>query len=224
MGFRGYTMIHSDYRNKRTWSYWWQQPSKTCIKMQDDGEKMLSVQTTIAMDCNQKETTDKDSGMSTGAKVALGAAALVGVALLVSKSHQRDDKNSQDEKSTAEFERGYRDGLHHERFHNYQNTSSYSDGYNAGQEKRDQETSYRSNSGYHSGFQSYASLEDLVGVRASSADSELRSRGFTDKGGYQQDGKSLITWWNANTRQCVQSVTKEGRIKRFERLTEGNCT
>lgn len=225
MGFRGYTLMHNDWRNNRNWGYWWQQSSRTCIRMQDDGRKVMSVETTIAMDCNQKETADKNSGVSTGAKVALGAAALVGIALLASKSHQRDEKNNgQDEKSTAEYERGYRDGLHHERFHNYQNTSAYSDGYNAGQQKRDQETSYRSNSGYHSGNQSYVSLDDLVGGRASNADSDLRSRGFTDKGGYQQDGKTFTTWWNGNTRQCVQAVTKEGRIKRFESLSEGNCT
>lgn len=42
--------------------------------------------------------------------------------------------------------------------------------------------------------------------------------------GYRQDGKSFITWWNANTRQSVQAVTREGRIKRFERITEGSCS
>ena len=42
--------------------------------------------------------------------------------------------------------------------------------------------------------------------------------------GYQQDGKSFITWWNTNTRQSVQAVTREGRIKRFERITEGSCS
>jgi hypothetical protein len=40
--------------------------------------------------------------------------------------------------------------------------------------------------------------------------------------GYRQDGKSFITWWNANTRQSVQAVTREGRMKRFERITEGS--
>jgi hypothetical protein len=42
--------------------------------------------------------------------------------------------------------------------------------------------------------------------------------------GYRQDGKSFITWWNANTRQSVQAVTREGRMKRFERITEGACS
>lgn len=224
MGLRGYTLIQSDWHNNRSWSYWWQQSSKTCIRMQDDDRKVLAVATTVAMDCNQKEPADKDSGMSTGAAVAIGAAALIGIALLASKSHQRDEKHGQDERSTAEFERGYRDGLHHERYHNYQNSNAYSDGYNTGQRKRDEETRYRSNSGYHSGYQSYVSLDDLIGVNAASADSQLRARGFTDTGGYKRDDKSFVTWWNVNTRQCVQSVTKEGRIKRIENLTAGNCT
>jgi len=226
MNSRGYTLIHSDWHNNRNWGYWWQQSSRTCIRMQDDGRKVLDLETTIAMDCNQSESADgKKSGVSTGAAIAIGAAALVGVALLASKSHQRDEKNNgQDEKSTAEYERGYRDGLHHERYHNYQNTTAYSDGYNAGQQDRDERTSYRARDGRHSGYQSYVSLDDLVGARASGADSELRSRGFTDKGGYQQGEKSFTTWWNERTRQCVQAVTRDGRIKRFESLSEGNCT
>ncbi len=223
MRSRGYTRIHGDWHNNRNWTYWWSNAGSTCIKMQDDGRTVQSLVTTVAMDCNQKESDDNKSGMSTGAKVAIGAAALIGVALLASKSHQRGEKHSQDEKSTAEFERGYRDGLHHERYHNYQNTSAYSDGYNAGQQKRDQETSYRSNSGYHSGYQSYVSLDDLVDARASSAEGELQSRGFRHTGGYQQGNKAFTTWWNERTRQCVQAVTKEGRIKRFESINEGNC-
>jgi len=225
MNNNGYTLIHSDRHNNRNWGYWWQQSSRTCIRMQDDGRKVTAIETTVAMDCNQKETAGKDGGMSTGAKVALGAAALIGVAVLVSKSHQRDEKNNgQDEKSAAEYERGYRDGLHHERYHNYQNTTAYSDGYNAGQQDRDERTNYRARDGRHSGYQSYVSLDDLVGARASGADSELRARGFRNTGGYQQGNKSFATWWNENTRQCVQAVTKEGHIKRFENLSEGNCT
>ena len=224
MNNNGYTLISSDWHYDRNWGYWWQQSSRTCIRMQDDGWKVTAIETTSGTDCNQKsDSSGEGGGMSTGAKVALGTAAILGVAMLASKSHQREEKHDQDENSTAEFERGYRDGLHHERYHNYQNTSAYSDGYNAGQKKRDEDTRYRSNSGYHSGYQRYVSIDDPVGVRASSADSELRSRGFRNAGGYQQGNKSFATWWNEATRQCVQAVTKDGHIKRFESISEGNC-
>ena len=53
-------------------------------------------------DCGQ---TRKESGMSDGAKVAIGAAALLGIAALAHKSHHRDDRNYNEEE-TADFERG----------------------------------------------------------------------------------------------------------------------
>jgi hypothetical protein len=86
MGSRGYPRIHSDWHNNRNWTYWWSNAGNTCIKMQDDGGKVQSLETTVAMDCNQKESGDDKLGMSTGAKVAVGAAALLGVALLASSS------------------------------------------------------------------------------------------------------------------------------------------
>jgi hypothetical protein len=220
---RGYTSIHSDWHKGHNWSYWWQQSSRICIKMQDDTRKVVSLETTVAMDCNQQEPVARDKGMSDGAKVAIGAAAILGVALLASKSHHREEKNAQNEKNTAEFERGYRDGLHHERYHNYQNSTSYSDGYNSGQQDRDERTRHRAFGGFHSGYQSFVSLDDLVGARAAGADSTLQSRGFRSVGGYQLGGRSMATWWNGTTRQCVQAVTRDGRIERFDNIAEGNC-
>ena len=73
------------------------------------------------------------------------------------------------------------------------------------------------------GGNSHVSLNDLVGAKASNADSALRSRGFKDTGGYKQGNKSFVTWYNSGTRQCVQAVTQDGRIQSFENIYEGNC-
>lgn len=74
-------------------------------------------------DCNQYHKDESDKNKA--AAVAIGAAALIGAAIFAHKSHERDDKHSQDERSVAEFDRGYRDGLHHERYHSYNDTSAY---------------------------------------------------------------------------------------------------
>lgn len=58
------------------------------------------------------------------------------------------------EKSVAEFDRDYRDGLHHDQYHDYNDTTAYSDGYNAGQRDRDEKTTHRSRYGHHSGYHS----------------------------------------------------------------------
>ena len=203
--------------------YWWNGAKNTCIKAHaNDGTgKYESISKTGATDCNQyhKEATKDDNA----AALAIGAAAIIGAAVLAHQSHHRDDKHGDDSKSVAEFDRGYRDGLHHERYHNYNDTTAYSDGYSAGQQDRDEKTRHRARDGHHSGYGSYVALDDLVGAKASSADSAMRSRGFSDTGGYKLGGKSFVTWYNAGTHQCVNAVTKEGRIKKVEPIAEGNC-
>lgn len=223
---RGYTYITGDYHDGKSHEYWWNGRTKTCVHARHDSSRYEMLKSTAATDCNQygKQaaggSNDKDSN---AAAAAIAAAAILGVAALAHNSHERDDRHGQDSKSIAEFDRGYRDGLYHQSYHNYGNTQAYSDGYNAGQQQRHEQTRYRPNDGRYSGYHPYVSLDDLVGARASSADSALRDRGFRDMGGYKQDNKSYVTWYNASTRQCVSAVTKDGRIKHIDSINEGNC-
>jgi hypothetical protein len=219
--FRGYSLVSSDHHDGKTWEYWWNHSAKTCIQARANHAKYEALMVSPRTDCNQYHKDESDNNKA--AAVAIGAAALIGAAILAHKSHERHEKHSQDERSVAEFDRGYRDGLHHERYHNYNDSSAYSDGYNAGQRKRDAETSHRAYDGHHSGYHSYVSVDDLVGTKAASADSALRSRGFRDTGGYKRNNKSIVTWYNEDTRQCIKAVTKDGRIKGLQSIAEGNC-
>jgi hypothetical protein len=223
---RGYVFIHSDVRGSKTWQYWWQSRDGVCARVAHVDGRASSIVSVAPTECNQSAPgqSSGSSGMSSGAKVALGAAALLGVAMLAHRSHERDEAKHNTEQQVAEYERGYRDGMYHQPFHDYNRSQSYVDGYNAGQQKRDNETRYRSQGGYHSGQAAYVGLNDLVGARGSSADDTLRQRGFASRGGYQSDGKAFSTWWNGSTRQCVQLVVRDGRIQSIDSLVEGNCT
>jgi len=221
LGSRGYTFITSDYHEGQSYEYWWNGSSKTCVQTRAAGGKYEAIRTTSSTDCNQYGSQSNKN--DNAAAIALGAAALIGAVALAHKSHERDEKHGGDSQSVAEFDRGYRDGLYHQSYHNYQDTTAYSDGYNAGQRERDEETSHRPSNGRYSGYQQYVSVSDLAGARASSADSELRNRGFRDTGGYKQGSRSYVTWYNQRTRQCIQAVTQDGRIARFEDIDEGNC-
>jgi hypothetical protein len=218
---RGYTLMSSDWHDGKSYEYWWQASSNTCVQARLLDGKYEALQNTSGTDCGQyhKQATSKDNA----AAVAIGAAAIIGAVALAHQSHERNEKH-QDQKSVAEFDRGYRDGLYNQPYHNYQRTDGYSDGYSAGSHKRDEQTSYRPRHGGYSGYQAYVSLDDLVGINAASADSTLRSRGFSDTGGYKQGNKSFVTWYNRSTRQCVNAVTQDGRIKRIDSIDEGNCT
>jgi hypothetical protein len=218
----GYTLISSDYHNGKGVEYWWGHGSNQCLQAREVDNKYESIKTTSATDCNQyhEDATKNDNA----AGIAIAAAAILGVAVLASQSHQRDDKHNDNSKSMAEFDRGYSDGLHHQSYHNYNRTDAYSDGYNQGHIERDENSRHRASGGHHSGYQSYVSVDDLVGARAAGAESDLRARGFIDAGGYKQGDKSFVTWWNPRTRQCVQTKTRNGRIKAIEPINAENCT
>jgi hypothetical protein len=204
------------------WQYWWSGQREQCVRVAVNGGRVTQLITTDEHDCNQ--TVSSAKGPSKGAQVAIAAAAIAGVAALAHKSHESNkDRATQSPQDVAEFERGYRDGLYGQGYHNYNNRPDFSDGYSKGSEKRSAETGYRSNQAPHSGYAGCVNVNDLVGARGASADGELRSRGFTDKGGDQQSGRAISMWWNARTRQCLNMVLRDGRVERLDPIAEGHC-
>jgi hypothetical protein len=219
---RGYVLMNSAPARSGYWQYWWNEQREQCVRVSFNDGRVTRLKATDEHDCNQ--TVKSSKGPSKGAQIAIAAAAIAGVAALAHKSHESNkDRANQSPQEVAEFERGYRDGLYGQGYHNYNNRSDYSDGYNKGAERRAVETSYRSPQGHHSGYAGYVNVNDLVGARGSSADGELRARGFVDKGGYQQAGRAHSMWWNAGTRQCLNMTVRDGRVERLEPIAEGNC-
>ena len=57
----------------------------------------------------------------------------------------------------------------------------------------------------------YAQFDDLIGSRASSAESQLRSRGFRSVDSSRSGNTSYTIWWRSATQQCIESATVNGR-------------
>jgi hypothetical protein len=72
------------------------------------------------------------------AKIAVGAAAIHGVAALAHQNqHHKDDKHHNTAEKEAVYERGFQDGLHNASYHPDPNhESSYREGYDAGADER----------------------------------------------------------------------------------------
>jgi len=150
---RGYTHIDTSKSRDAAYGYWWSNQKQSCVRVTTRDGRYQALIDVDPSDCGQ---TKKESGMSDGAKVAIGAAALLGIAALAHKSHQRDDRNF-NEQQTADFERGYRDGKYNNSFNNRSGSGEYNDGYNKGVDERSQQSSYRygsggGNSNYNSGW------------------------------------------------------------------------
>lgn len=162
---RGYTHIDTDKDRNTAYSYWWSNAKSSCIRVTTRDGRYQALIDVDPSDCGQ---TKKESGMSDGAKVAIGAAALLGVAALAHKSHQRNDRNF-NEQQTADFERGYRDGLYNNSFDSRGAGNEYRDGYNQGVSERTQQSSYRygGGGGYNSGWTRCASEGEYCRVDGS---------------------------------------------------------
>lgn len=54
-------------------------------------------------------------------------------------------------------------------------------------------------------------VDDLVGVRASSGESQMRARGFRNVDGFKSGNTSYTIWWRRQSSQCIQVATADGR-------------
>jgi len=211
---RGYVLTDYGRAEGMTWNYWWNSSRRACVGVATSNGRYERIASVSSHDCNQ-DTGHHEDSMSDGAKVAIGAAALLGAIALAHKSHHHDDnKHHNDVDREAEFDRGFRDGKYNHSYNDFNKTADYRSGYEQGANSREHDSSYRHHdSGNHNrhGYGGRQGYSDLVGARASSADNALRDRGFQDVDGFKSGSTAYTIWWNGSSRQCLQMATVNGR-------------
>lgn len=208
---RGFTHIKTDAGDDRLWANWWNSSRRECITVAVVEGRYDAITASPPADCNQSATS---SSSNNAAAIALGAAAILGIAALAHNADKHDDKRHyDDQQKEAAYERGYRDGLYNQSYHNYDRSDAYSDGYVAGVDQRRQETRYRDGHGDGAGYRPSVTVSDLNGARASSADGAMRQRGFNNVGGMKSGTTAYTIWYNPQTRQCLQMGVADGRVQ-----------
>jgi hypothetical protein len=215
--YRGFSRISGHTDDDSKINYWWNGNTKECVKVVTYDGTFQSIKTTTNADCNQKG----GNGDKTAA-IAVGAVALLGIAALASKSHHRGDKDY-DERGTADFERGHRDGLYNQPYHNYSRSDAYSSGYNSGVRERANETSYRGGSSYGGGYSEYVDYNDLRGQARNYATGQLSSRGFMQLDNKKTDEGRYMTYWRAASRQCLVLNSRNGYVVSLESVSPRTC-
>ncbi len=207
---RGWVLTDGHKGGSSAFTYWWNGSRKDCVMVTTRDGRYAAIADVPNTDCNQAK------GGSDGAVAAVGAVAAIAVIAAIAShksGHHDDGKHYGDQQQEADYGRGYNDGLYNEPYHNYSRSDSYSSGYQNGVEQRRQNTSYRDSHRWGSGYASSVNVTDLNGARAAGAESELQSRGFRNVDSFASgdDGRGTI-WWNARTRQCVQSIVVNGHV------------
>lgn len=217
---RGYVVTNVDREGDNIYGYWWNQSAKKCVTVRTENGRYASITDTEPFDCNQKA----NSGMSTGAKTAVGvgaAAAIIGAIALTHKAHHHEDnKHFDDVNREAEYERGYRDGLYNNSYHNYSNSKDYSEGYGVGVAHRGRNLSYSSGRG---GYRPHVNVSDLVGSNGSSGQNELERRGFRNVDGFKSGSTAYTIWWNGRSQQCLQVAAADGLFDSIVAIEHPKC-
>lgn len=216
---RGYTDAGSGTKDDTSsYTYWWNTKSKKCITVRTEDGRYKSIIGTVPQDCGHK------AGLSTGDKTAIAvaaAAAAIGVAAVVHRSHDHDDNKHWDNNDwEANYERGYRDGLYNNSYHDWTGSAQYASGYQVGVKQRKREIPYSSGFG---GNQAHTYILDLIGVRGSAAESTIQSRGFRNVNTMQLGDASYQIWFNRNSNQCVRVIVIDGKYNSISDTNSPYC-
>lgn len=219
---RGYVHIKTEKGDDRAWSYWWQPQRRECVSVAVFDGRFDAITATPAADCNQSA---RKAGSDASAAAALAGVAIIGAAALAHRSHNHDDgKHFDDARAEEQFDRGFRDGLYAQSYHNYDRSDAYSDGYSKGVAQRNHETQYRDgHAAWAGGYQPSVNVNDLVTQRAAGADVELQRRGFRTVNAYQAGATSYTIRSNDQTGQCMQVAVTDGRVRYIAALKKSAC-
>lgn len=66
-------------------------------------------------------------------------------------------------------------------------------------------------------------LQDIVGARGSSGESELEARGFTYIDGHKGSHYVHTYWWNSKDKNCVEVKTADGRYQKIVDAPNSDC-
>lgn len=207
---RGYKFIKTEEGDDRKWSNWWKKSTSTCITVTTVNGRYEAILKTPAADCSTGEENSDDLDVSdlVGARASSGETQLRQRGYKFIKSEKGDDRiwsnwwnRSTSTCITVETVNGRYDAI--TKTMPADCNASNGNGNNGG--------------GNGGGATAKVDVSDLVGARASSGESEMKSRGFRLVDTLKSGNTSYTIWWRQPSRQCIQVATANGK---YDSLTD----
>ncbi len=211
---KGYIHMKTDKSYYDIYSYWWNPASRKCVTTRIADGRVQSVVNAPAVDCNQRPAN------------AVADHSYHTASYNQHQAHNHQSNNYQHYDSAAHdaaYERGFRDGMYNNPYHNVYSVTdqinAYSTGYGEGVAQRNNNSSYHSGQG---GYATHVDANDLLHKSEAHAYTEMQRRGFAEVRKYRDDGKDFAAWYNTSTRQCVKTVAKNGSII-YVKMNSAQC-
>lgn len=214
---RGYNFVKTTEGSDRKWSNWWKQSTKTCITVATVNGRFDSIVSSPAFDCNRdgNNNNNNDDGRKiTPPRWAQGTfygTAPNGTQITLNISRDGNvTASTSGSTSYGSFTRG-----------NYLRIAGARalvtrQGSNIATTNPDngERIVYSRNGGggnTSGGGSDQVNVQDLVGVRASSGEAEMKSRGFRLVDSFKSGNTSYTIWWRKPSSQCIQVAVADGR-------------
>jgi hypothetical protein len=183
-------------------AYYWNRNSKSCVRVVTANGLIESITGATPQECNQSAGSSSDRN-------AAAAAAVIGAAAIAAAVAHQNNQHTNAKNHGAQWDIGYNDGLHGVPYHNVARSDAYAQGYDAGTQQRDRNTSYHTGRG---GYAQAARFGDLEGEDSIRAIDRMSERGFVNVDDLESGNTQYGIFYNRNTGQCVQLAMAGGRV------------
>lgn len=227
---QGYKKVHNETVDNQNQVVWWNADQKDCVV---SNEKLGIVSTVYDVSKSDCDPYISSNGASTAVGIIAGVAAIAGIAALVNHNKHKNQDRENDARNAEEYDQGFNDGQNNYRRYG-SHSEAYNNGFDAGREERNNRGTYNqygnynknhnyNNYSHRSNNARYIKVADLMGVRASSGESELQSRGFEIAGGNKGWHNSYVNWVNYDAQECVSVTTSNGRFQTLNIVGMNQC-
>lgn len=206
---RGYKFVKTEEGDDRKWSNWWKKSTNTCITVTTVNGRYDAILKTPSSDCNVGNDNNGGGNSDSldvsdlvGARASSGEAELNKRGYRFIKSEKGDDRiwSNWWKRSTSTCINVVTVNGRYDAITKTPSADCNANNGNGG-----------NGGGMGGGATAKVDVSDLVGARASSGESEMKSRGFRLVDSLRSGNTSYTIWWRQPSRQCIQVATAEGR-------------
>lgn len=214
---RGYENVKTETMPDSKMGYWWRRSSSTCVMVQTRNGRYASIASTAPVNCQGGNDMSSGGGSDTPSDLRdlVGARAAGGETQLRNRGYEFVKTSSGTDRKFSYW--------WHESKSACVSVSTYQARINAIVSTLPADCDRDPNAQASANDETPYDVRDLVGARAASGESQLRSRGYTFVKTEKGADRSFSNWWDRSNKICLNVVTIDGRYDTIMSVPPFDC-